>query len=195
MALKPPMTEMLIVRYHWKVVGWHSPISTCAVKDGKVLAVERSARSIFSLGPNRYLAFDGRNHGRKNASELPNAVESLPARIAPVGRNMQQLLEKCQRVAVDAAARDTSEIEVPAPRAVREMTVGNCHASRVKSTLACLTAPWTRSGQRENEIHHAASVRAKAVRASALWTNHVVFPRSRAPRIAKTIWMSKALRA
>jgi hypothetical protein len=133
----------------------------------------------------RKLAFGNRNRRPTYPTEGPNTEEALPAGIASVCGQAQKAFGKQQDAPLDPVPRNAFEVEVSAPRAMREARVRDRHAARVEAEFAALAAPGAESAEREEKIRDAAPVRSKAISAAAPWTNHGHTPDNCAPAYRK----------
>jgi len=98
--------------------------------------------------------------------------KSLAARVAAVGMKSQDAFREEKAVVFNPLARNSLEIEVSTLRAVGETSEGDRHAMSVETALASMATPGLKSCEGKEKVHNTTAMRAIAVRASALRTNH-----------------------
>lgn len=80
-------------------------------------------------------------HGGKDATISQHTEEPLAAGVAPVGGDFQIAFQENKSSFLHAVARDSLQIEIPAPRAVRISHKGNRDAASVKTQTASVASP------------------------------------------------------
>jgi len=100
------------------------------------------------------------------------AEEFLAAGIAAVRGKAKKPLHAGQDTLIDAIAPNVLRVEIAAARAMGIAREGSRDRPGVKALIASVAAPWAQPQQRAYEIGNAASVRAVAIRAPALRTDH-----------------------
>jgi hypothetical protein len=165
MPLEPPVTGMLILRYDRSSLPGNRAAKEAARQPARNKLVSATHR-------HRVFAFRPGRHGRKDPSDRADAEESLPARITTIGRKMQEALGKEHRPILHAVAGNTLQIEISASRAVGETGKAQRDPPGIKPSVARVAAPGSAPREREHKIHHSRTMRAEAIGAAALRTDH-----------------------
>ncbi len=106
----------------------------------------------------------------KNAEQRPNAEETFPARLAPVGGKNQAPLHPEQRPALHSLAGDRSKIKIPAVGAMRVRRVGKRDAPPIEAPFASVAPPGTKIEKSERVIERSPSMRTITSAAATLRT-------------------------
>lgn len=101
-----------------------------------------------------------------------DAEETLAARIAAIGGKTEEALGKQERTVLDAIPWQPLEIEISTARAMRKTQKRPGDARRKEALITRVAAPRTKPGGPCEMIEQTTATRAKAVRATASWTNH-----------------------
>ena len=182
--LEPSVTAMLIVRYNrflsFSSKKWaNSPVRN---RTRKTLTASRGrlneAQNRVTCRPSASEPSAGASsdRGGQNAAEQKEAKEPLAARIAAIGRNAEPAFQRYQRSVGYAFARERLEVQISAVRAMRIPGKRECDAPRVESAVACVASPRPQREKSAQEIADTLAMRAMAVRAPALRTNHFPDP-------------------
>jgi hypothetical protein len=115
----------------------------------------------------------GRYHGREYATVRQDAEESLPARVATIGGKLQKALHKEKRPFFNPFPRDPLQIEIPAFRTMSVSRKRNRNTASVKTPAARVASPGSQSSQCEEKIDNSPATGSKAIRTSALRTDHI----------------------
>ena len=110
------------------------------------------------------------------------AEEFFAAWVAAISRKSEEALHENQSSTLDARPRDTLEVEISAQWAMGVTRERERHVPGMEAAIARAASPGTQAEARADEIDHAAAMRAKAVRAAALRTDHLA---GLPPRLAR----------
>jgi hypothetical protein len=130
------------------------------------------------------------NVGTKRRRQYPAigqcAEEPLPTGTAPVSRKSQPALQGEKRALFHTLPRDGLQIKISALGAVGIPREPKGHATRIKSPLAGVASPRLQTNEPRNQVQNSIPVRAKAISASAVRTNH--FPNFPLVACAAAYW-------
>jgi len=121
----------------------------------------------------RDLGWCCREHGRHDSPERKNTEKLLTARVATIGWETQQALQRGQRALLDPFPRNVLKIEIPAAWTVDKAHEADCDRPGIEPELTGLASPGPQTGQGGEKVRYTAAVRTHAVSTPASRAYHL----------------------